>query len=156
LVQDHYLAVYRFAYRMSGCAADAEDLAQQTFLQAWRKIDQLREPERARSWLLSIVRNCFLKTLQETRCECSGGEHDWVVDPASQPPEELDEEELQRAVNELPEAYRTPVLLFYFEDLSYREIAKLLDVPIGTVMSRLSRGKEFLRSRLTESVEVAG
>jgi RNA polymerase sigma-70 factor (ECF subfamily) len=101
--------------------------------------------------LFSIVRNCFLKSLQQSRCECSGDEHDWIVDPASEPPNELDEEELQLALNDLPETYRAPVLLFYFEDLSYREIAELLDVPIGTVMSRLSRGKEFLRSRLTES-----
>jgi RNA polymerase sigma-70 factor, ECF subfamily len=61
---------------------------------------------------------------------------------------ELDEEKLQAALDAMPETYRSPVLLYYFEDLSYKEIAAVLEVPLGTVMSRLSRGKTFLREKL--------
>ena len=61
---------------------------------------------------------------------------------------EIDSEELQQILNELPEEFRTPLILFYFEEFSYREIADQINVPIGTVMSRLARGKGYLRKRL--------
>ena len=61
---------------------------------------------------------------------------------------EVEPEELQRALNELPEGFRTPVILFYFEDMSYRDIAEQMDLPIGTVMSRLARAKAYLRAKL--------
>src|SRR5688500_3055665 len=67
LVQSHHAIVYRYAFRLSGNAADAEDLSQQTFLIAQRKIHQLREPQRARAWLLAVVRSCFLKSLRKAR-----------------------------------------------------------------------------------------
>jgi RNA polymerase sigma-70 factor (ECF subfamily) len=63
---------------------------------------------------------------------------------------DIEPEKLQAVLNELPEVFRTPVILFYFRELSYREIADILNVPIGTVMSRLARGKEYLRKRLVE------
>ncbi|WP_437228105.1 RNA polymerase sigma factor [Planctomicrobium sp. SH661] len=151
LVRDDYQIVYRFAYRLSGSHADAEDLTQQTFLQACRKLDQLRSQERARPWLFTIVRNCYLKSRQKQKLwELPGDEADWVGESRSAWPEEFDEEQLQLALREMPESFRTPVLLYYFEELSYKEISSVLEVPIGTVMSRLARGKELLRSRLME------
>ncbi|MFG0334630.1 MAG: RNA polymerase sigma factor [Maioricimonas sp. JB049] len=149
LVESHYESLYRFAYRLSGSASDAEDLTQQAFLTAQRKLEQLRDPERARSWLLTIVRNSFLKSRRRDRLVAFSG----MTSPPEPTAEVLDEsaleaEELQSALDELPDEFRMPILLFYFESLSYREIADQLDVPIGTVMSRLSRGKAYLRSRL--------
>jgi RNA polymerase sigma-70 factor, ECF subfamily len=149
LVQEHYELLYRFAYRLCGSAADAEDLTQQAFLTAQAKLDQLREPEKARSWLLTIVRNQFLKTRRR---------HDFHLfesfdqllstDPEGETDGPVDAEDLQAVLDEMPEEFRTPIVLFYFQELSYKEIAEQMDTPIGTVMSRLSRGKSFLRGRL--------
>lgn len=155
LVRDEYQVVYRFAYRLAGSHADAEDLTQQTFLQACRKIDQVRSGERVRPWLLTIVRNCFLKSRQKQKYwELTDDEAQWATEPFSPWPEEFDEEQLQQALQELPEVFRTPVLLHYFDEMSYKDIARLLNVPIGTIMSRLARGKESLRSRLLEKETV--
>jgi len=134
---------------VSGSAADAEDLTQQAFLTAQVKLDQLREPDKARSWLLTIVRNHFLKTKRRQDFRLFD-EFDQL--PHTDPEEELegpvDAEELQAVLDEMPEEFRTPIVLFYFQELSYKEIAEQMDTPIGTVMSRLSRGKSFLRGRL--------
>lgn len=152
LVTSYYEDVYRFAYRLSGNQADAEDLTQQTFLIACRKLHQVNDLSKVRSWLFTIVRNAFLKSTKSREIEFSAFE-DAVV--AISEPDELnlnfDEEALQVALAEMPETYRTPILLYYFEEIGYKEIAEALEVPIGTVMSRLSRGKKFLRSRLSNT-----
>jgi RNA polymerase sigma-70 factor, ECF subfamily len=149
LVRDHYALVYRYAFRLSGSAEEAEDLTQQAFLTAHRRLGQLREARCAKAWLCAIVRNTFLSqvttkraartiSLQETAEPVEAAAKDIWLDPS----------ELQQVLNELTEEYRTPLILFYFEEFSYREIAEEMDVPIGTVMSRLARGKSYLRRRL--------
>ena len=150
LVDAHYEPLYRYAYRLSGSAADAEDLTQDTFCKAQMKLAQLRETARAKAWLFSILRNTYLHRVRERRHESAASLAD-IAEVAAPLPDALPEvepEELQRALNELPEGFRTPVILYYFEDFSYRDIAEQLDVPIGTVMSRLSRAKTYLRNRL--------
>lgn len=154
LIREHYAAVYRFVRRLSGSEADAEDLTQQTFLAACRKREQLRDADRARSWLLTIARRCFLKS-REAMGE-SLPEPEAIPETPVLENLELDEERLQAALGALPETYRTPVLLFYFEDMSYQEIADFLGAPLGTVMSRLARGKAFLRARLTGEDDPVG
>lgn len=148
LVEEHYQLLYRFAFRLSGSTADAEDLTQQAFLTAQGKLDQLRDKSKARSWLLTIVRNAFLKKKRKpTFAAFDSFDHlAEETDAGYEGP--VDAEELQLVLNEMPEEFRTPVVLFYFEEQSYKEIAEQMDTPIGTVMSRLSRGKAFLRSRL--------
>jgi len=151
LVVQHHAAVYRYAARLCGCPIEAEDLSQQTFLIAQQKLSQLREPERACAWLLAIVRNCFLKSRRKARplaAESIGLDVDQIAGPAP-PREEIDQEQLATAVADLPAEFRVVVLMFYFEELSYQQIAEQLELPIGTVMSRLSRGKGHLRRRLT-------
>lgn len=150
LVAEHYQAVYRYAFRLSGLAADAEDLTQQTFLVAQRKLPQLREDANARGWLFAILRNCFLKE-QQRRRPVAAVNLQLNVDniPVEVPKEEdIDRGQLQEALDELSEGFRLVLVMFYFEDRSYREIAEELDLPIGTVMSRLARAKAFLRSKL--------
>ena len=149
LIERHYAAVYRFAYRLTGSVADAEDLTQQAFLTAQQKLEQLRDPERSGGWLYAIVRNTYLKQCRATRGIDSASLED-VPEPVAAGPlnTEIDAEVLQSALNEMPEAFRTPLILFYFDEFSYKEIAEQLDVPIGTIMSRLSRAKRVLRSRL--------
>ena len=149
LVKEHYEALYRYAYRLSGQATDAEDLVQETFCKAQEKLSQLREPERAKAWLFSILRNNYLHRLRAShhpRMLSLEEIHDFP-EPAEGLPE-VEPEKLQQALNELPELFRTPIIMFYFEEFSYRDIAEQMEVPIGTVMSRLARAKAFLRDRL--------
>lgn len=150
LVEQHYVSLYRYAYRLSGSAADAEDLTQDTFCKAQANLAQLRDPDRARPWLFSILRNAYLHRARAARQQpCvpldDVGE---LVEPLPEALPPIDPEHLQLALDELPEVYRTPIILYYFEEFGYREIAEQMDLPIGTVMSRLSRAKAYLRSRL--------
>lgn len=150
LVDQHFESVYRFAYRLAGTSHEAEDISQQAFLDAQRKLDTLREPDKVRAWLFMIVRNLYRRRIRDkvTHREVA---LEVLVEPAGEVSVEqtLDSESLQRVLNSLPEEFRSVVLLFYFRELSYREIAEQLDVPIGTVMSRLSRGKKLLRERIS-------
>jgi len=150
LVRAHHAAVYRYAYRLCGNATEAEDLTQQTFLIAVRKVHQLREADRACSWLLAVVRSCFLKSLRKSRPVPVGNLEVEVAEPDETPElDEVDRQRLAAALTELPGEFRVVVLMFYFEEMSYQEIASELAIPLGTVMSRLSRAKGHLRKRLT-------
>jgi RNA polymerase sigma-70 factor (ECF subfamily) len=156
LVDDHYVSLYRYAYRLSGTRADAEDLTQDTFCQAQLKFAQLRDPARAKAWLFSILRNAYLHRVRAGKYE-----HfvslEGISDVAERLPDPLppvEPERLQQALNELPEVFRTPIILYYFEEFSYRDIAEQMDLPIGTVMSRLARAKAHLRSRLLQPAAV--
>lgn len=149
LVEEHYVSLYRFAYRLSGSQVDAEDLTQETFCKAQSNLNQLRELSKARGWLFSILRNAFLhRTRTERRKPMVSLEYmEDIAEPSSDALPEIDSDELQKALQELPEEFRTPVILFYFEDFSYREISEQMELPIGTVMSRLSRAKTYLRQK---------
>jgi RNA polymerase sigma-70 factor (ECF subfamily) len=156
LVDEHYASLYRYAYRLSGSAVDAEDLTQDTFCQAQRKLAQLRDGARAKGWLFSILRNAYLHRVRAHK-HAPVVSLDGVGELPERLPEplpEVDPDCLQHVLNELPEVFRTPLVLYYFEDFSYREIAEQMEVPLGTVMSRLARAKAHLRSRL-EAAKVA-
>jgi RNA polymerase sigma-70 factor, ECF subfamily len=150
LVEEHYASLYRYAYRLSGRAADAEDLTQEAFCKAQLSLSQLRDPARAQAWLFRILRNVYLHKLRaerQRRCLSLDDLSD-VPEPPPGPLPPVEPEQLQEALDELPERFRTPVILFYFEDFSYRDIAEQMELPIGTVMSRLARAKAYLRTRL--------
>jgi RNA polymerase sigma-70 factor (ECF subfamily) len=156
LVEQHYESLYRYGYRLSGSAADAEDLTQEAFCKAQAQLATLRDPDRAKPWLFSILRNAYLHRARSDRSHRQVP-LDAVGDLPDDPPPDVPEvgpEDLQRALNELPEGFRTPVILFYFEDMSYRDIADQMALPIGTVMSRLARAKAHLRDRLVPAAGV--
>jgi RNA polymerase sigma factor (sigma-70 family) len=152
LVEEHYVALYRYAYRLTGRDADAQDLTQEAFCKAQLNLAQLRQSDRAKPWLFSILRNAYLHRVRAERqqacvsLEGIGEVPDRVPDPLP----DIDPERLQQALNELAEGFRTPLILYYFEDFSYRDIAEQMDLPMGTVMSRLARAKTYLRSRLLD------
>ena len=155
LIAAHHAPLYRYAYRLTGMAADAEDLTQQAFLIAQQKLHQLREAERAAGWLFAILRSCYLKWRRK-RFPMTSTLADLDMADVPQPVPELravDSEELQRVLEELHGDLRLILLMFYFEELSYKQIADELDIPIGTVMSRLSRAKQKLRERLSAAEE---
>src|SRR5215471_8175427 len=118
----YHAAVYRYAYWLCGSPTDAEDLTQQTFLIAQRKLHQLRQAERACAWLLAVVRTCFLKSIRKVR-PVPVANLEFVSDEESdKTPEfdEIDREQLTAALAELPDEFRVVTLMFYFEDLSYQ------------------------------------
>ncbi|MSU78340.1 MAG: sigma-70 family RNA polymerase sigma factor [Gemmataceae bacterium] len=156
LVDGHYAALYRYAYRLSGATQAAEDLTQEVFLQAQKMLHQLRDPANAKSWLFTILRNAYLHRVRaekSTRFVSLDGVAE-VADRGNAPVPIVDSAQLQAALNQLPEVFRTPVILYYFEDFSYKDIAEQMNVPLGTVMSRLARAKMVLRQSLTEHAEV--
>jgi RNA polymerase sigma-70 factor (ECF subfamily) len=108
LVDDHLAAVYRYAYRLCGSAADAEDLTQDVFLAAQRKLGQLRNLDSARAWLYSILRNCFLKTRSRPAPVPAASLQLNLGSIPEEPTEraEIDQERLEQALAELPENFR--------------------------------------------------
>lgn len=158
LIHEHHRRLYGYAYRLAGNDADAEDLTQQTFMIAQQKIHQLRDPAKARGWLYTVLRSCFLKNYRK-RTPTPASSMELEVDhipEAAAGDEHVDRQLLQIAVNELPDEFKLVVVMFYYEQCSYKEIADKLELPIGTVMSRLSRGKSRLRQRLLSSEEPNG
>ncbi len=162
LIQEFAGPLYRYAFRLAGQASDAEDLVQQTFLVAQQKLHQLREADRASAWLYAVLRSCFLKSRRKPIPQTM--DENFPLEAVASPDDNeangknedawLDRETLQLALSELPDEFKIVVLMFYFEDLSYKDIATQLEIPIGTVMSRLSRGKAQLRRRLEPEIEV--
>lgn len=159
LVADHAADLYRYGYRLCGSTVDAEDLVQQTFLLAQQHLAQLRDPTAARAWLFSLLRSAYGRLVRKTRpscgtdCDCQFdelAEDDW--DALHGP---FDVEALQMALNKLPEEQRLVVVGFYFEECSYQELAERLEIPLGTVMSRLARAKSQLRTLLAEKSTTA-
>ena len=149
LVCRHHDDVYRYAFRLAGNQADAEDLTQQTFLIAQQRLHQVRHPERALGWLFAILRSCYLKGERKRRpMDAAGLELDIESIPEDVTENDIDSQLLQAAIDELPDESKLVVVMFYFEECSYKEIAAELGIPIGTVMSRLARAKGRLRKRL--------
>jgi RNA polymerase sigma-70 factor (ECF subfamily) len=148
LVEAHYSSLYRYAFRLTSSSTDAEDLTQEAFCKAQSKQEQLRDPQAAKSWLFSILRNAYLHRVRTDRKYLSLSDLGELPEPLPEPLPPIEPERLQQALNELPEVFRTPVILYYFEEFSYRDIAEQMELPVGTVMSRLARAKAHLRGRL--------
>ena len=162
----HLDAVYRFALRLSGSPDRAQDLVQDTFLRAFKAWDQYTPGTQCKSWLFTICRNVFLRQRER------GQRHDDIVaenvtrdgpgvspvnpvwatvagdDPEGEFFHSIVDKEVLKAIDELPEEYRTAVVLSDVEGLAYNEIAELMEVPVGTVKSRLFRGRRKLQKVL--------
>src|SRR5690349_6233028 len=149
------MPLYRFALSLSRQESDAADLTQQTFFLWASKGHQLRDLSKVKTWLFTSLYREFLgRKRQQDRFVDSESVPE-VIAAQTVPPsvvEELDGEIVQQALFGLEEIYRAPLTLFYLQSLSYKEIAATLSVPIGTIMSRISRGKEQLRKALVDEV----
>ena len=146
VVRECYDDVYRFACSLTKGGTDAADLTQQAFLRYARKGHQVKDRNKIKSWLFSVLRNEFTdiqrKKTRHPHVELSPV-HDEAEDSDS--PGKADWEIALEALRSLPSSFREPLSLYYLEGYTYQEIADVLDAPIGTVMSRLSRGKAKLR-----------
>lgn len=162
------------ALRMTRNRADAEDLVQETYLKAWRSSNTFQDGTNMRAWLFRIMTNTFINTYrskqrrpQETdladvedlylyrrlntidQSRASASAEDQLM-------EMFTDDEVKRAIEDLPETFRIPVLLSDVEGFSYKEIADILDVPIGTVMSRLHRGRKSMHKALYDFAAARG
>ena len=159
-VRQHQRLLFGIAYWWTGSRADAEELTQEAFFQAYRSRSSLREIEAAKGWLVSILRHCYAQMYRKARSR-SEISLDEVKDKFGETiefrSESADQHEslaLHQALERLDERHRLPLVLFYFQELSYREIADALELPLGTVMSRLSRARQLLHEILTGPAEL--
>ena len=166
--------LYSAALRMTRNPADAEDLVQETYLKAYRAYHTFQEGTNLKAWLYRILTNTYINKYRkdsrrpsevdlgtvedmylyrrlgsEESAEAARTTEDRVLDG-------LVESDIKQAVEELPESFRMPVLLADLEGFSYKEIAEILDIPIGTVMSRLHRGRKAMQKRLWEFAKQRG
>jgi RNA polymerase sigma-70 factor (ECF subfamily) len=157
-------SLFRAARRLTRSAADAEDLVQETYLKAFRAADQFEPGTNLRAWLFTILHNSARNRLRDHAREAVTADSEAVERAAEMPhggpgaglpetPETLLlrdtlAPELQAAIDELPEQFRQAVWLRDVEEFSYAEIATMLSIPVGTVMSRISRGRHLLFDRL--------
>jgi len=156
IVDAYYVALYRFALSLARGEAAAADLTQQTFYLWASRGHQLREAAKVKSWLFTTLYREFLSLhRRETRFPQAGIEEETDELPAEAVSiaDSIDGATVVAALQQIPEVYRAPLTLFYLEEFSYREIAAVLDVPAGTVMSRLSRGKALLRKLLLQECD---
>jgi RNA polymerase sigma factor (sigma-70 family) len=153
LVDAHYQALFRFGMSLTRDASLAADLVQETFCIWAAKGGQLRDKSKAKTWLFTTLHREFLSHRRRASKFSDEPVDENAAEAATPAAEDADRQmDGQRALEllaSLEETYRAPIALFYLQQHSYKEIAEILDVPIGTVMSRLSRGKEMLRRRMT-------
>ena len=173
-VADLLPQLYGMALRLTRNRTDAEDVLQEALLRAYRGYHTFKEGTNLRAWLFRILTNTFINEYrrrsrrpQETELE-DGGEftpyrpdayqqvRSWSRAPEDQIIEQIFESDIVEAIENLPVIYRIPVLLADVEGLSYKEIAQTLDLPMGTVMSRLHRGRNALRKALWEYASKRG
>lgn len=158
----HADILYNYALRMTNDPADADDLVQETFLKAFRFWDKYEQGTNIRAWLFRILKNSYINRYRKVSKEPDTVDYDEVqnfyasIRDESADPNDLQqsifgnllEDEVAGAISELPEDFRTVVILSDIEGLPYEEIAEFVDCPVGTVRSRLHRGRKLLRARL--------
>jgi RNA polymerase sigma-70 factor (ECF subfamily) len=155
----HLPHFYPAALRLTGNAADAEDLLQETFLRAFRGFPRFQSGTNLHAWLYRILSNTFIEGYRKrwrepkTVPECwyrhtNGAQRNVEVSAETVVVDSVPDEQLHEALSSLPEQYRRVVLLFDVEGFSYKEIAGILGVPVGTVTSRLHRGRRALKARM--------
>jgi RNA polymerase sigma-70 factor (ECF subfamily) len=154
LVEEHYRRLYQFAYNLAHDEAEACDLTQQTFLKWARKGHQLRDPSKVKTWLFTTLHREFLQARRK-HARFPHYELDTVASELPPVPptsaDQLDGAAVVASLAQLSEAFRAPLALFYLNDHSYKEIADILGVPLGTVQSRIARGKSQLYKLLTNN-----
>ena len=154
--------VYQLCYRMTGNPFEAEDIAQEAFIRAYVNIDRFQMDRKFSTWLFRIATNLCIDRLRKRKpdysldAEISGTEgmtlYSQIASRDHPPDQEVENLEIQSLIQQeimkLPEKYRSAIILKYIEELSLQEISEILDLPIGTVKTRIHRGREALRKQL--------
>src|SRR5215467_14512998 len=153
LVKLYYRDLYRFGLSLTGSESDAADLTQETFYIWANKGHQLQKAASVKSWLFTTLHREFLKTCRRQNRFSNESIDEQREDLPNVPPdcaERADSQTLLRILGEIADDFRAPLVLYYMEDLSYKEIAEVLALPLGTVQSRIARAKIQLLRRLGE------
>lgn len=160
----HLDALYNFGLRLTSDPNDAEDLVQDTIVKAYRFFSSYEKGTNAKAWLFRILKNSYINNYRKKFKKPQQVDYDEVAsfyetiraertdssDLEDKMFRELIDDDISKALDEIPENFRTVVLLCDVEDFTYEEIANMLDVPIGTIRSRLHRGRNLLKAQLTE------
>ncbi|SMO34264.1 sigma-70 family RNA polymerase sigma factor [Fodinibius sediminis] len=166
----HLDAMYNFALRLTSDPSDAEDLVQDTIVKAYRFFSSYEKGTNAKAWLFRILKNSYINNYRKKSKKPNQVDYDEVStfyetiraertdtsDLEDKMFRELIDDDISNALDELPEDFRTVVLLCDVEGFTYEEIANMLDVPIGTIRSRLHRGRNLLKSQLMEYAKERG
>ncbi|MCI0363321.1 MAG: RNA polymerase sigma factor [Phycisphaerales bacterium] len=161
----HTAELYRFAYRACGDREVAEDLVQETFYEAWKCMRRLRDAERARAWLFQILRHRYSRWVRAERRNPTPAPVSFGISPPDTPAAHAASERaggkevsnfaerdaLQMALNQVSDVLKVPLLMVFIEGLTCQEAATRLDLPLGTVLSRIHRAKRQLRAILRDS-----
>ena len=154
LTYPHMKLLYNVALKYCGNGFDAEDIVQETYLMAFNKFHQLREKTKCKPWLLTILRNNFLKSYNKKKTRQKLQETDYinyleasllVNNPETILMKAYSRQAILKAMDQLTEKYKEVLLLYYMDEMLYKDIADILDIPIGTVMSRLTRARGSLK-----------
>lgn len=166
----HINSMYNFAYRLTLDSDDAKDLLQDTYLKAYRFIDSFQQGTNAKAWLFRILKNSFINDYRKRSKEPSKVDYQDVesyynsedVDRQITPDlrvealKDMIGDEISNALNSLDVDFRTVIILCDLEGFKYEEMAKILDIPIGTVRSRLHRARNLLKEKLSEYAKQMG
>ncbi len=166
----HMNALYNFAYHLVKNEEDANDLVQETYLRAFKAIERYHEGTHARAWLFRILKNNFINDYRKKNVRPTEVEYEEVLnfhDEEDTPYSTYSDlrvelfdhiigDEVSKALAALPIEFRMVILLRDFEDFSYEEIAKIMDIPIGTVRSRLHRTRNMLKEKLRDYAKSMG
>jgi RNA polymerase sigma-70 factor (ECF subfamily) len=166
----HMKLLYNYALRMSGNAEEADDLLQDTYLRAFKFFHKFEKGTNCRAWLFKIMKNCYINKYRKARKEPPKVDYEDVqnfydsIRAEVTDPNDLEfkvfsnllDDDVMNALNSLQDDYKTVVILCDLEGLSYEEIAEFLDVPIGTVRSRLHRGRRILQRKLADYARARG
>jgi len=159
LVDDWYDPLYRFAISLTRHSEDAQDLTQQAFARWAHQGHPLRDDGKAKSWLFMVLYREFVAKWRHNRRVSAETIDDVLENTLSEPVADRTSSDaglVVAALTTLDEPFRAPLTLLYLENHSYREIAGILEVPVGTVMSRLARGRQRLRARLETGAQLPG
>ncbi len=159
LVRAHQERIYNLAYRLTGNREDATDAAQEAFVRAYQALPRFRQASAFSTWLYRIATNAALDLVRRRPAippvELTA-DHPARDDPEAEAQRRETHRRVHAALGHLPPEYRAAVVLRDLQGLEYEEVARVLQVPIGTVRSRISRGREALRAQLTDLVAAEG
>lgn len=148
----YFNTIYNSAYRITGNKADAEDLVQDVFLSAYKSFHQFESGTNCRAWLFKILKNTFINKIKKAGREAKQvrelGSSAVREFNSSTPVDKGLDETIQNALNRLPEEFRMAIVLCDVEGFSYQEISEIMECPVGTVRSRISRGRQLLAEDL--------
>ncbi len=157
----HLEFLFNMALKYTGKSYDAEDIVQETIYTAYRNFHQLRDEKKCRQWLFAILRTTFLKEkrsfIKRPLLDDGSGYLKHITDESADSlvsvlEKKMEKEDVLQVLGRMNEKHKSPLILYYMEDMTYQEIADFLEIPIGTVMSRLARAKKLMKKELLKKI----